>query len=264
MTFKVHQSQNLLIKNENGIIRVKLLSLSGAVLPINFPVWNEITVKIYLWVFIFKTNVITIYHITFWSSLNVERREDISKSTELFKNPFVISVPLIMTCLMTTRRVCIVSWDVYGWDITNQQRKSINSLTCSSSGAQYIIIYVRSKTKPNLFTLLVLGRAWLPTHPALLKVTVGRTLLWVRPTAEPGQPSTSEPVRIPQATKLRNYRNLPTACKLLLLVCDSHSASDLLSRSIRPSLRHWDWRLHLRKDKHLNHSFCAYLNCAAK
>lgn len=85
-----------------------------------------------------------------------------------------------------------------------------------------------------------LGRAWLPTRRALLKVTVVRTLPGARPTVELAQPSVSEQVRTPPPTKPRNYRNLPTACKLLLLVCDSHPASDLLSHLIRPSLRHWD------------------------
>lgn len=150
------------------------------------------------------------------------------------------------------------------YDIMSQQRKSINHIICSSSGAQEIIIYVENKTKQTLFTLLALGRAWLPTRPALLKVTGVRTLPWAQSTAELARPSTSERARTPRPTKQRNYRNLPTACKLLLLVCDSRTVSDLLSHSIQPSLRHWDWCLHLGKDKHLDHSFCVYLNCAAK
>lgn len=153
---------------------------------------------------------------------------------------------------------------VYVCDIMNQQRKSINFIICSSSGAQYIIIYVKDKTKQNLFTLLALGRAWLPTHRALLKVTVVRTLPWAQSMVELARPSTSEQVRTPRQMMLRNCRNLPTACRLLLLVCDSRSAPDLLSRAIQPSLRHWDWCLHLGKDKLLHHSFCVYLNCAAK
>lgn len=121
-----------------------------------------------------------------------------------------------------------------------------------------------NKTKQNLFTLLALGRAWLPTHQALWKVTVVRTLPGARPTVELARPSISEQVRTAPQMKLRNYRNLPAACKLLLLACDSHSASHLLSHSIQPSLRHWDCCLHLREDKHLNGSFCVDLNCAAK
>lgn len=114
----------------------------------------------------------------------------------------------------------------------NRQRRSINSIVCSSSRAQYVIIYVKNQTKQNLFTFLALGRAWLPTHQALLKVTVVRTLPGARPTVELARPSVSEQVRTPPPAKLRNYRNLPTACKLLLLVCDSHPASDLPPHSI--------------------------------
>ena len=94
-------------------------------------------------------------------------------------------------------------------DMINRQKKSINSIICSSSRAQYIIIYVKNQTKQNLFTLVALGRAWLPTHRALLKVTVVRTLPGARPTAELARPSVSEQVRTPPPTKLRNYRNLP-------------------------------------------------------
>ena len=158
----------------------------------------------------------------------------------------------------------IISMRCYIYDMINRQRKSINSILCSSSRARYIIIYVKNQTKQNLFTLVALGRAWLPTHQALLKVTVVRTLPGARPTVELARPSVSEQVRTPPPTKLRNYRNLPTACKLLLLVCDSHPASDLPSHSIQPSLRHCGWCLHLWKDKHLNGSFCVDLNCAAK
>lgn len=165
---------------------------------------------------------------------------------------------------MFEEHMWIISMGWYVYDIMNQQRKSINYIICSSSETHYIIIYVQKKTKQNLFTLLALERAWLPTRQASLKVTAVRTLPWARPMVELARPSTSEQVRTPQQTKLRNYRNLPTACKLLLLVCDSRSASDLLSHLIQPSLRHWDWCLHLWKDKHLNHSFCVYLNCAAK
>lgn len=109
------------------------------------------------------------------------------------------------------------------YDIMSQQRKSINHIICSSSGAQEIIIYVENKTKQTLFTLLALGRAWLPTRPALLKVTGVRMLPWAQSTAELARPSTSERARTQRPTKLRNYRNLPTACKLLLLVCDSRN-----------------------------------------
>lgn len=191
----------------------------------------------------------------------------ISKYIWQFRNPlFIHGATRLLRApgAWLEEHVLIISGDVYGFDIVNQQRKSINYIICSSSGAQYIIIYIQSKTKPTLFTLLVHERAWLPTHQALLKVTVVRILLWVQPMVELGQPSTSAQIRIPRPVKLRNYRNHPTACKLLLLVCDSPSASDLLSHSIQQSLRHWDWCLHLQKDKHLRHSFGVYLNCAAK
>lgn len=118
-----------------------------------------------------------------------------------------------------------VRWGMY--DIMSRQRKSINYIICSSSGAPEIIICVQNKTKRTLFTLSAPGRAWLPTRQALLKVTVVRTLPWARCTVGPDRLSASEQVRTPRQTKPRNYRNLPTACRLLLLVCDGRSASDI-------------------------------------
>lgn len=226
----------------------------------------------YLWVSILKTTARASYHLKFWSRfLECEKKEKTFQSAfSCLKTFYSLSVLLIIICLwkllepVVERQMWIISRDVYWYDIMNQQRKSINDIICSSSAAQFLIIYVPNKTKQTLFTLLVLGRAWLPTRQALLKVTVVRILLWARRTVELVQPSTSERARTRRQMKLRSYRNLPTACKLLLLVCDSPSASDLLSHSIQQSLRHWDWCLHLWKDKHLNHSFCVYLNCAAK
>lgn len=109
-----------------------------------------------------------------------------------------------------------------------------------------------------------LGRAWLPTHQALLKATAVRILLWVQPMAELVQPSTSAPVRIPRPAKLRNYRNLPTACKLLLLVYDCPSASDLLSHPIQQRLRRLGLMFTSLQRQTSQAQVGGYLSCAAK
>lgn len=53
--------------------------------------------------------------------------------------------------LLSLCYVWIKSSDVYWQDLRNPQRKSINYLTCSSSGVHSIIIYVRSKNKIKPF-----------------------------------------------------------------------------------------------------------------
>lgn len=42
-------------------------------------------------------------------------------------------------------------WRCVRYNLVSQQRKSVSSVICSSSWAQYIIVYVQSKTKTNLF-----------------------------------------------------------------------------------------------------------------
>lgn len=243
--------QNLLTKTENRTSRVKSLSVFRNHSINECRAWNEIITYVYIrQLFFFKHRCAShlahqILKVLPWLW---KEREGISSAFSCIKtlNSVHRCLELVLWKLLESRlekHMWVISMRCYGHDILNQQRKSINSIISSSSGAQHIIIYVPNQTKQNLFTLLALGRAWLPTRRALLKVTVVRTLPGARPTVELAQPSVSEQVRTPPPTKPRNYRNLPTACKLLLLVCDSHPASDLLSHLIRPSLRHWDWCL---------------------
>lgn len=156
---------------------------------------------------------------------------------------------------------------VHWCDITYKHRKHIikHSILLSCLVNRYIgMLYMSMYT--YFFSVLVLVRAWHPTLQVLLKATDVRTRLWALHMVARAQHSTSEPLQTHPQVKLRNCRNLLTACKLLSLASDSHPASDPLSCSIQQSLRHWDWCLHLWgkiKKKHLNHSFSVYLNCAA-
>ena len=259
---RVHQSQNLLLKNENRTIRVQSLGLFGSSYISEVPAWNEIIPYVYLWVCL-KTDAIAVDTSNFEVVCFLEERGATGRVRAVEK-PFLQGAASWVCHTSSWSHMWLTSRRGSGCDVVSQQSKPITYIICSSSGTHSLVIYVPNKTKHNLFTLLALGRAWLPTRQALSKVTVGRTPPWARPTVEPARPSTSDPVRTPRPTMLRSYRNLPTACKLLWLVCESRPASDLLSRSMQPSLRHWDWCLHLREDKHLNHSFCVYLNCAAK
>lgn len=135
---------------------------------------------------------------------------------------------------------------VHWCDITYKHRKPIikhsillSSLVNSYTDMSYMSVYI------YFFSILVLARAWHPTLQVLLKATDVRTLLWALHMVAQAQRSTSEPLQTHQQVKLRNCRNLLTACKLLSLVSDSHPASDLLFHPTQQSLRHWDWCLHL-------------------
>lgn len=146
------------------------------------------------------------------------------------------------------RNICVLSkWEVHWCDITYKHRKPIikhsillSCLVDKYIGMSYMSVYI------YFFSVLVLVRAWHPTLQVLLKATDVRTPLWALHMVAQAQHSTSEPLQTHQQVKLRNCRNLLTACKLLSLVSDGHPVSDLLSHPIQQSLRHWDWCLHLR------------------
>lgn len=136
---------------------------------------------------------------------------------------------------------------IHWCDVTHKHRKPIIKhsilLSCLVDryiGMSYMSVYI------YFFSVPVLVRAWHPTLQVLLKATDVRTLLWALHMVAQAQRSTSEPLQTHPRVKLRNCRNLVTACKLLSLVSDSQPALDRLSHPIQQSLRHWDWCLHLR------------------
>lgn len=88
------------------------------------------------------------------------------------------------------------------------------------------------------FLSLVPVRAQLPIRQALLKATDAKIQLSVLHMVVQVQCSASEQLLTLQQVKLKNCRNPLIACKLLLQVFDSASASHLLSHRIHQSLRH--------------------------
>lgn len=123
---------------------------------------------------------------------------------------------------------------IHWCDITYKHRKPIikHSVLLSCLVERYIGMSQMS-VYLYFFSIPVLVRAWHPTLRVLLKATDVRTPLWALRTEAQAQRSASEPLQTHPRVKLRNCRNLVTACKLLSLVSDSQPASDRLSHPIQ-------------------------------
>lgn len=132
------------------------------------------------------------------------------------------------------RNICVPSkWDgSLVWHSIQTQEAYYKTLHSPFLSGQQIYRHVIYECVYYFFSILVLVRAWHPTLQVLLKATDVRTLLWALHTVAQAQHSPSEPPQTHRQVKLRNCRNLLTACKLLSLVSDSHPASDLLSHPI--------------------------------